>query len=607
MNKPLYQRLVETINLSTLLLIFIFPFAVVVYQLIAEIDNKIEFAQKEKQGLAYNYPLKNLLVGMINYRTKVERYFNGDRSLAPEIIAQGEKIATTIQNLDALEQRLTPQLKVSSRWLEIKASIKENWKNSQTEKFNLSPAKSREIHTKIIDDILALIDHIGDISNLILDPSLDSYYLMDAVVNQLPLTLENTAQAKDLGVKITSQKKIRDSEKAQLLIIQSLIAPPLKQVHRGLQISANTNHEIQPQLSTNIVQNFENIQKFIDLLNQEIINSQIIKLSPKKYQQVAEIALESQLKIYDTAFPLLDNLLADRINQLLNRKYQIIGFGLLVLGVVICIFIAFVINRQQRQVFEKELQLAEKKYRSMFENAIHGIFQITPTGQYFNANPALAKIYGYNSAAELIADLNHIKKQPYVNPNRWNELIKMMSDRGSITDFESQVYRRDGSIIWISENAGAISDINGNIIYYEGTVENITDYKRAEQEIYAAKEVAENANQAKSEFLANMSHELRTPLNGILGYAQILKRSPKLEEREQNGVDIIYQCGSHLLTLINDILDLSKIEAQKMELYPTDFHLPAFLQAVAEICRIRAAQKSLQFSYETRPRFANCY
>lgn len=110
-----------------------------------------------------------------------------------------------------------------------------------------------------------------------------------------------------------------------------------------------------------------------------------------------------------------------------------------------------------------------------------------------------------------------------------------------------------------------------------------------------AKIAADAANQAKSEFLANMSHELRTPLNGILGYAQILQRSKNLTEREYHGINIIYQCGSHLLNLINDILDLSKIEAQKMELYPNNFHFPAFLEGVAEICRIRAEQKNIAF------------
>jgi len=124
-------------------------------------------------------------------------------------------------------------------------------------------------------------------------------------------------------------------------------------------------------------------------------------------------------------------------------------------------------------------------------------------------------------------------------------------------------------------------------------------------ELKEAKEAADAANSAKSEFLANMSHELRTPLNGILGYTQILKRSQNIPEKEQDGIAIIHQCATHLLTLINDILDLSKIEARKLEIHPSDMNFRTFLEGVAEICRIRADQKGIHFNYIPDPDLPN--
>ncbi|MEM7064362.1 MAG: ATP-binding protein [Cyanobacteria bacterium P01_B01_bin.77] len=113
-----------------------------------------------------------------------------------------------------------------------------------------------------------------------------------------------------------------------------------------------------------------------------------------------------------------------------------------------------------------------------------------------------------------------------------------------------------------------------------------------------AKDSADKANRAKSEFLANMSHELRTPLNAILGYAQILQIPKTRSDKDRQSIATIAQCGNHLLTLINDVLDISKIEAQKLELNPKPFHFPSFLQGVVEICRIRAEQKNLPLVFE---------
>jgi diguanylate cyclase (GGDEF)-like protein/PAS domain S-box-containing protein len=140
-------------------------------------------------------------------------------------------------------------------------------------------------------------------------------------------------------------------------------------------------------------------------------------------------------------------------------------------------------NITTRKHIEQSLREAEGRYRSIFENAIEGIFQSTRSGLYLMVNPALARMYGYSSPQELMGVLNNINEQLYVDKARRAEFVQAIENSHNVQNFESLVYKKDGSTIWISENARAVTDEAGNLLYYEGTVEDITSRKSYEVQL----------------------------------------------------------------------------------------------------------------------------
>jgi PAS domain S-box-containing protein len=244
------------------------------------------------------------------------------------------------------------------------------------------------------------------------------------------------------------------------------------------------------------------------------------------------------------------------------------------------------------------LRRAEQKYRSIFENATEGIFQTTPEGKFLSANPALARMYGYNSSGELLADLTDISRQLYVETDRRFRFISAMRTAGRIVDFESQIYRRDGSIIWISENAHAVRDERTDeLLYYEGMVQEITHRKIAEEAQVQARVAAEAANRAKSEFLANMSHEIRTPMNGVIGMTDLLLDCD-LKPQEREFAETIRASAEALLAIINDILDFSKIEAGRLVIEIRDFDLGEMVGKAFDLLVEEARNKGIELTCE---------
>ncbi|MEH2314462.1 MAG: ATP-binding protein [Nostoc sp.] len=205
--------------------------------------------------------------------------------------------------------------------------------------------------------------------------------------------------------------------------------------------------------------------------------------------------------------------------------------------------------RQELESAYQKLKVAEAKYRSIFENAVEGIFQSSPDGHYITANPALARIYGYSFAEEVTANFTDIEHQLYIDPNRRAEFVRLMEKYGSVSEFESQIYRRDGSIVWISEKAYAVLDEQGKLLYYEGLIEDITQRKQTEEELRV--------------FFHAVSHDLRNP---VLGTLMVLKN---LLARPEDNISIsrsilerMIQSSDRQLNLINSLMEAHVSEVQ---------------------------------------------
>jgi PAS domain S-box-containing protein len=147
------------------------------------------------------------------------------------------------------------------------------------------------------------------------------------------------------------------------------------------------------------------------------------------------------------------------------------------------------IERELREAeVRRERRQAEEKYRSIFENAVEGIFQTTADGRFLTANPALARMYGYGSPEELLTTVSNIEDQLYVDPECRAEFNRVVQQHDIVSGFEIQIYRKDGSVMWASVSARAVRNASGELLGYEGTVEDITERKRAEEALHEIRE-----------------------------------------------------------------------------------------------------------------------
>ncbi len=260
-------------------------------------------------------------------------------------------------------------------------------------------------------------------------------------------------------------------------------------------------------------------------------------------------------------------------------------------------------------VSERTARLAEseaslRKYSEeiidLYHNAPCGYHSIDGNGVIVRMNNTELGWLGYTSD-EVIGVKTLKDLLAPESAARFEKAFPEFMKRGSLQNMETVMVRKDGSLLPVLINATALYDENGAFVMSRETLLDNTERIQAENALRESKEAAESANRAKSTFLANMSHEIRTPMNAILGFAQLMMREPGLSAAQEKHLGMIHRSGEHLLELINEILEMSKIEANRVALDLTTFDLPTMIHELEMMFKLRTEDKGLCFTIDLSP------
>ena len=248
---------------------------------------------------------------------------------------------------------------------------------------------------------------------------------------------------------------------------------------------------------------------------------------------------------------------------------------------------------------EQALKASEERSRQFINNMPVGLYRSTleVNGRFTLANPAIVEMFGYGSVEEFL-DLP--VSAVYEDPDDRDRFLEKVRLQGRVLREDTRLVKKDGTLIWGAITARMVEGDKNQSGYLDGMIEDITDQKRIAGELLKAKEEAEQASRAKSEFLASMSHEIRTPMNAILGMADLLWES-SLDEDQRKYVRIFRNAGETLLALINDILDLSKVEAGQVVLEQTPFDLRDLMEKTCEVMALNAHERGVELMNRIRP------
>lgn len=519
---------------------------------VSEINADIRFSSKERVGLVFIRPLFRLAQAFELHGVLSAAYLSGELSQLSSLTAAQVRIDSLIIEMDAANNQTESELMLSERW----ARLKEQWATLQRGVMTLSVDSSYDAHIALTTAANNLINDAGNNSNLILDPDLDSYYLMDALILRLPIASAYASELASVTAYAVSAPATF-SDRTRLVILSGLIRSVLDANARGWSYAFTKSPALQPALTPAIDAARTALQNLIGLSTDRLqllapppgapdnarpgSNPPPPPNTPPAGPRLTMTEVLTQLRLsmtalgdlYETTSTQLDTLLINRVNGLSNQRTIVIVITMIGLLIAVYLLIGFY----------QSVQVTIGALRQASNNMMAGNL----SGE--------VKLETRDELAEVTTSFNQV--------------------------------------------ARALNTINVDL----QNANSKLDQRRHELEV--ANAVAKEANRLKSEFLSTMSHELRTPLNAIVGFTDLMltgKPGP-INDTQKMFLERTAGNNRRLLGLINDILDLSRIEAGRMEIYNAPYSAKEMLDFVCNQSSSLFTKKNLKFDVEIAAEF----
>ena len=611
-----FQNLKIAQKLMLISIFFVLPDSVMLYLFITAINDNIDVARLEQKGNVYQRPLEELLEAFPQHQQLAQQLLEGHPELRAQLDKKAAEIDASFHTLEAVNARIGEELQFTDEGLAKRhrehfrvETVRGEWQQLKDELPHLTPAASAEKHLHLVADIRTMITHAGDTSNLILDPDLDSYYLMDATLLALPAAQDRLAAVMASGQAVLRQPQVTEEDRQNFAIYVTLLQQEdLDHVTTSVETSLRedpnfygTSPTLQERVPPVLQDYRAAMEKFIQL-TKRFIDPKGVEVTIDEYLAAGTKARDASFRLWRIADVEVDTLLQHRIEAYQYRRLRslLVAACALMAAIGFVTFITRTISgplRQQavalqtanqtlqaeiaeRKRVEIALRTAEEQYRGIFENAVEGIFQTTPEGRYLVANPTLVRMYGYDSMADLQVSVTDIGARLYVNPNRRGEFQRLIERDGEVHGFESQIRRKDGSVMWISEHARAARDAAGTLLYYEGTVEDITERKRNEEELEMLnKQLMDTSRRAgMAEVATGVLHNVGNVLNSVNVSAMFIA--------DRLGKSRIAHLSNVAALLRENAADLGRF----LTTDPKGQKLPDFINSLAERLNIEQAE-----------------